>query len=327
MKKIMVTFLSVVLLLSSLSVFVWAKEYENEYISFDVPSIFSSKTEDELNGMDYVQWTCVETRSNINLTVDDNTNKECYADLSDVQLQAVKASFVAEIEREVKNTLEMYSADFEILKSEIKPFEVGETKGTRLDLEIRYIYADGSDFVANQSACIFSTEEKIISVGSTTQTKKEMAAAEDLFNSIVIKGGVYTTDSAETGIIGFVIFGAMVGALIGIILVLRKKKKKQKMVQSGYNGAPNQPGYNGVPNQPGYNGVPNQPSYNGAPNQSGYNGAPNQAGYNGVPNQPGYNGVPNQPGYNGTPNQPGYNGAPNQFNNNDFSPDHMNPNN
>lgn len=251
MKKTVVMVLTAVFLLSMMSVFACAESYSDELVSFDVPEMFSSKTENKDNDAIIILWENPENGSNINLTVTENSWKECYADLSDSQLQELESVCVAQFESESKDSLEMYSIDFKIVESNTESVEISGAKGALVDMEVEYVYSDGSVVPAAIPIYMFSTEESVIAISGTLKLDEEKDAFESCIQSLRIKGEIYVSNSdTGSGVIWFTIFGAMLGVLIGLIIAVRSKKKKQKTVQPGFNENPNQFNNNGSSSDP-----------------------------------------------------------------------------
>lgn len=245
MKKTIVMLLTVVFLLSMMSVFANAESYSDDLVSLEVPELFSSKTENNLDGADYIQWTNPKTSANVNITVTENNPKVCYADLSDVQLQAFKSSYVAQLEKEIKDGLEMYSVGFETLESNAESVEIGGAKGLRLDMKIQYIYSDDNVVPADMTVCLFTTDENAIALSGTSKSDEEKQAVESFIQSVTIKGEIYQGGNSSSVAYTVVKIAVILIAVAGIIVIAvsSNKKKKQKLnrteqtpVQSAENG-------------------------------------------------------------------------------------------
>ncbi len=232
MKKVTAMLLIVIGLLSVLGLFASAESFENEYLSVDIPQGFSTKSEKDFGDSHYyIQWDNPNSGSNIGLSYLPNADKESYVDLSDTDIELFRKGFVQEMNDALQSENPNEEIKYTVVESKAYAIEIGEAKGLRIDIIVELEHSTaGIKGELYSSTCLFSTEEQVISLSCnySGDNSEDKEAAESYFNSIKINGEIYVAKSDSfLGIVGFTVFGAMVGALIGFIISLRNKKKKQ----------------------------------------------------------------------------------------------------
>lgn len=235
MKKILSVIITVMfLMMLSLS----AEAFENEIVKIEIPEVFSSLTENDIEGTTVKQWTAPEDNSNVSVNIIENDGTS-YVDMSDTEKAVFHNAVIAQMNREVGEVLKGYSIGFEISNSACNDVEFNGIKGIGILFDSVYSYEDGSTLEAKNYMYVFSSENSMVTISATINDENKLALIDEMMNSFEFKEEVLVNsdDGFETdgyNVVKYAVIGACAGGAAGLILTMIKKKKKQKETEPMY---------------------------------------------------------------------------------------------
>lgn len=206
-----------------------ASAYETDIFKIDIPEEFSTLTENDVEGSKVMLWTDSSDNSNVSITVCQNDGY-CYADLTDVQKASVNSSFISQVEREIIDSLKIYSIGYKITDSTSNNVEINGSKGLELIYNSVYTYEDGSTLQSKNYAYLFSSENNAITITALINDEEKLYLVEELINSFEFKEEVYFISEVDESasfdsyeLVKWVLVGAAGGGAVGLFIAKRKK--------------------------------------------------------------------------------------------------------